>query len=600
MFRFVVLLAATLAAGMPLALVAEADTLGTVVITATRTLQPMGDTLASVDVITRDDLALLPAADIADALQMHTGIEIARVGGPGQQTSLFLRGTDSNHVLVLVDGVRINPGTIGAAALQNITPDMVERIEVVKGPRSTLYGSDAIGGVINIITRKGAAAGTHVQVGAGSFGTHSAGLSAGGSAGVTDASLSAYWLDSAGFPTRTGDTTNRGYRNLSLNGSLRTEAAGWQLSATGWRAAGTSQYSDFYVTPVDQDFVTSALSVQAATRPAADWHTRIVLGHATDEISQNQSPDFLRTHRWQLDWQNDVTAGRWHELTAGLLLQREDATSASYGTGFDSRTQTRLYYLQDQAHYGRQRLLLAAGYTDSDTFGGHVTWNAEYGRHLGEMTFAWLAAGTAFRAPDATDRFGYGGNPALRPEASRSWEAGLRSEIGESQQLSVTAFRTDIHDLIQYVITDYTTYDGENRNVDRARITGVEASWQVSRGGWDARLGVTLQDPRDLSTDSLLLRRARQNVTLALARHIGPHEVSLDVLVAGERHDFGSPAPVRLAPYTLANLSARIVLADDWVLVTRLENLLDEHYALAAGYNTPARSLFVSLRRSFR
>ena len=146
------------------------------------------------------------------------GVEVARLGGPGQQTSLFVRGTESNHVLVLMDGLRINPGTIGTAAIQNIAPEFVERVEVVKGPRSTLYGSDAIGGVINVITRRGADEGGSVQAGFGSFDTQSASLSAGIGGERAEASFGASWIESDGFPTRTGDTTDRGYENTVVHG----------------------------------------------------------------------------------------------------------------------------------------------------------------------------------------------------------------------------------------------------------------------------------------------------------------------------------------------------------------------------------------------
>jgi vitamin B12 transporter len=571
-----------------------------VVVTATRTTVPLQDTLGSVDVISREELERLPAADIADVLRLRTGVEVARTGGPGQQTSLFLRGTDSNHVLVLVDGVRINPGTIGSAAVQNLAPGMIERIEVVKGPRSALYGSDAIGGVINVITRQGAGAGVSAEVGAGAWDTRSAGLSAGWGGERAEASLAAYWLDSAGFPTRAGDTVDRGYRNLSVNGAVRTTAGAWELGLRGWHASGTSEYSDFFVTPVDQDFVNSSFAAEAAVRPAAAWRSAVTLGHATDEISQNQSDDFLRTRRWQLDWQNDVELGERHRLTAGVLLQSEEADSLSYGLGFDTGTDSRLFYLQDQAHFGRHRLLLAGGYVDHETFGGHATWNAEYGVALGAATTAWAAAGTAFRAPDATDRYGFGGNPDLEPETSRSFELGLRHRVGERHQVSLVAFRNDIDDLIQYVVTDYGTFEGENRNVERARITGLEATWQYTNGPWTARVGATLQDPVDLTNDTLLLRRARENLTFAVARQFGPHLLSLDLLAAGKREDFGFPEPVQLEAYVLANLSARVALSPRWTLTARLENMLDEQYELARGYNTMDRSLFVSLRHDFR
>ncbi len=571
-----------------------------VLVTATRTAVPAAEALGSVEVISRDELERLPAADIADALRHRAGMEIARTGGPGQQTSLFIRGSESNHSLVLVDGVRINPGTIGSAALQNISPDLVDRIEVVKGPRSTLYGSDAIGGVVNVITRRAEQTGVEVEVGAGSYDTRTARVSAVAAGEPGALAFGASWLDSTGFPTRTGDTVDRGYRNLSLSGSARTRIGGAELGLRAWRASGTSEYSDFFVTPVDQDFVTSAFALDASGRPADGWRTRGVLSLATDAIAQNQSPDFLRTRRWQADWQNDLSLGEQHLLTAGLLLQHEEAASKSFGLGFDTATGMRLAYLQDQFSFGRHQALLAAGFTDHEAFGTRLTWNFEYGFTFSESTSAWISAGTAFRAPDATDRFGYGGNPDLAPESSRATELGLRHRVGEHHELSLVAFRNDIDDLIQFVVTDYDTFLGENRNVERARIQGVEASWQYVRGPWQARLGLTLQDPRDLAGDTRLLRRARENVTFAVSRRIGEHQIAFDVLAAGERPDFGFPESVMLESYVLASLSARIRLSELWLATARLENLFDEEYELARGFNTMDRSLFLSLRREFR
>ncbi len=590
--------AAAVGATVSLTALADSPALEPLIVTATRTPAAHAEVLASVEVITAEELARLPGADVGDALRFRAGVEVARAGGPGQQTSLFLRGTESNHVLVLVDGVRINPGTIGVASLQNVPPSMVERIEVVKGPRSTLYGSDAIGGVINVITRQ--YAGTSLEVGGGSYDTRTAALAAGFAGDDGGAALGVSWLDSEGFPTRTGDDVDRGYRNLSANASARRELGGIELAARAWYAAGTSEYSDFFVTPVDQDFENAAFALEAAASPRAGWDTRVTLGHALDRIEQNQSPDYLKTRRWQLDWQNDVAVGDKHSVTAGVLLQQEDASSDSYGLGFDQGTGMQLAYVQDQFTAGRHRLLAAVGYTHHEDFGSEATWNLEYGVALGAATSVSLAAGTAFRAPDATDRYGFGGNPDLQPESSESFEVALRHRIGERHQLTLAAFRNDIDDLIQYVVTDFTTFDGENRNVARARIEGVEAAWRYEGEAWFARAAATWQDPRDRDSDERLLRRARENYTLAVGRRIGVHVLALDVLAAGERLDFGFPEPVKLPSYAVASLSARLALPGGWRLTARVENLFDEQYELASGYNTPDRSGFLTLGRDLR
>jgi vitamin B12 transporter len=580
--------------------VAGALPLGPVVVTATRTENPAEQVLANVDVIGGDELLRLPSSDLGDALRLRAGVEVARLGGPGQQTSVFLRGTDSNHVLVLVDGLRINPGTIGSAAIQNIAPDQVERVEIVKGPRSALYGSDAIGGVINVITRKGAANGASVQAGFGRYDTKSASLAAGAGDERADASIGLSWLDSAGFPTRAGDDTDRGYENLSLNGAARATVGSVELGLRAWHASGTSEYSDFFVTPVDQDFANAAFAATAGFSPAVAWNSSLMIGHALDELDQNQSPDFLETRRLTVDWQNDLALSERNTLTAGLLWQDEDADALSFGLPYASSISTSQFYLQDQVAIGAHRLVVAAAYTDHETFGGHATWNVEYGLVLGDGVALVFGAGTAFRAPDATDLFGFGGNPDLEPEESESLEASWRQRIGERQSFSLTLFRTEIDGLVEFVVTDPETFDGENRNVDRARIEGAEAAWLYEGERWSARASATLQDPRDTVTDERLLRRSRENLTFAIERRIGEHELALDLLYAGERRDFGFPSQISLPAYWIANLSARAAVGERWTLHARMENLFDENYELASGFNTMGRSLFVSLRHEFR
>ncbi len=570
-----------------------------VVVTATRTESPVDKVLASVDIISGAELRRQPAADLGDLLRMRAGVEVARLGGPGQQTSLFLRGTDSNHVLVLVDGVRINPGTIGSAAIQNIAPELIERVEIVKGPRSTLYGSDALGGVINVITRHRTENGASVQAGVGSYDSRSASIDAGIGGARGDASLGASWVDSKGFPTRSGDATDRGYENLSLTAAARTDLGGVELGMRAWHAEGTSEYSDFFVTPVDQDFENSAFALSAAFAPSDSWHSKITAAHMLDRLEQNQSPDFLRTRRWQLDWQNDIAASDNHAVTAGVIWQDEDADAESFGLPYLADIVTTQFYLQDQMSFGRAQVLLAGGYTDHETFGAHGTWNAEFGFELGESTMLTLAAGRAYRAPDATDLYGFGGNAALDPESSQSYEASLRHDTGGGHHFALTLFRNEIDDLIEFVVTDFETFEGENRNLERARIDGLEASWRYDGQHWAARATATLQDPRDLVTDERLLRRARENFTLAASRRFGANEIAVDLLYAGDREDFGFPQ-VYMPAYWLANLSASFAINERWTLLARMENLLDEDYELARGFNTMGRSLFVAARHEFR
>jgi vitamin B12 transporter len=582
-----------------IAAVAAGQAIEPVVVTATRIETPLREVLSSVELIRGTDLLRQPASDLGDALRFLPGVEVARLGGPGQQTSLFIRGTDSNHVLVLMDGLRINPGTIGSAAIQNIAPELVERVEVVKGPRSTLYGSDAIGGVINVITRD-ADEGGSVQAGFGSYDTKSAGFSAGFGGERAEAAIAASWIDSEGFPTRAGDTTDRGYENTSFTTSARAQAGPVELGVRAWHASGTSEYSDFFVAPLDQDFENSTLALTAAFAPGASWTSRLMAAHATDDLDQNQSADFLDTKRYTLDWQNDIALSERQTLTAGLLWQEEEADAESFGLRYSSDTTTSQFYLQDQIALGAHRWLFGAAYTDHETFGGHATWNAEYGYEFAGGALLAASAGAGFRAPDATDLYGFGGNPNLDPEESESFELRYRQPLGERQSVSLAAFRNDIDELINFFVIDPDTFEVENRNIESARIDGLEAGWRFDGERWSAGVAATLQDPRDRATGERLLRRAREIATAALARRFGAGELAVEIFYSGERRDFGFPTQTVLPSYWLANLSARIVLAESFTLLLRAENLFDEDYELASGFNTMGQAIFGSLRYEFR
>lgn len=567
-----------------------------VVVSATRVPTPVDQVLAPVIVIDRDTIDRSALGDAADLLRFHAGLDLARNGGPGQTTALFIRGADSNHTLVLVDGVRINPGTIGLAAIQGIPPDMIERIEVVKGPRSALWGTDAIGGVINIVTRRGTRDGRSAQAGYGAYDTSEASVNGGFDLGAhAGLDLGASWTASDGFPTRTTDHTDRGFDNLSLNGQLRAEVGSAELALRHLQSSGTTEYSDFFLAPVDQDFRDSTTAAEVAFPVGSSANAHVTVSHFEDEIDQNQSSDFLHTRRNTADAQVDWTASPVHALSAGAMLSLEKASSESYGDRMSADTHSANVFVQDRIAAGPHSALLALGYTDHETAGCAFTWNAEYGYDLTAATRLYALAGTGFRAPDATDRYGYGGNPDLKPERSRNHEAGVKQAIGAHQAVQLSAFRNEIDDLIEFVTLSYDPFYGVNRNVARSRTQGVEASWKYAGGPWQARVEAISQDPRDLTNHTRLLRRAQHSLTVSLARTLGPVVLGLDVLATGPRKDFGFPKPVTLDSYVLADLTARWQVTRALALVGRIENLLNEQYELASTFNTPDRGVYVSL-----
>ncbi|HEY8539161.1 MAG TPA: TonB-dependent receptor, partial [Steroidobacteraceae bacterium] len=525
----------------------DANVLGTMIVTATRYPVPLDEVLPASIVIERDELERSLSPDITDILRFRTGFEIGRYGGPGQTSPVFLRGTDSNHALVLVDGVRINPGTVGGAALQNLSPQLVERIEIVKGPRSTLYGTDAIGGVIQVFTQANHAQDFSASASYGSNATMNGSATAGWRGERARVGFGVNYTETDGIPPRISDPRGGAYDELSFNVAGSIDVGTGSLGASFWRAEGSVDYigfsaRDFGNAHITQDFLNEAGVVHYEWR-LGSWQSRFEVGRMVDDIDQRlvrdslgsfESGDYSTTHRTTFGWQNDFDLSDWQRLSAGISVADETARNETFG---EIDTDVTNLYVQDRLSLGRHDIALALGYVDHETAGGHTTWNAEYGLEIAPAWRLVASAGTAFRAPDATDRFGFGGNIDLEPEQSRHYEIAIRHALARDQRLSLSAFQNDIDELITFVITDPTTFDGQLQNLDRARIRGVELSYEIVRNSWRLTAEAIYQDPQDLVLREQLLRRAKENFTLNYWRRFGRFELGVHLLAAGDRKD---------------------------------------------------------------
>jgi len=596
-----------------------------VVVTATRVAQPASQALEPIVIIDRAALEDSLALDVGDVLRFHAGLDLGRTGGPGQPVSLFIRGANSDQSIVMIDGVRINSGTQALAPLVNLSPELFDRIEIVKGPRSAIYGTDAIGGVVNLITRTDGASGADLMLGYGRYGTGEFAVDGNYTADGTNVQAALTGQQSAGFPTFAADTQNSAYKNLSGTAAITTHIGGAEIGARYYESTGATQYAtpvynaDYTAfqsfTPLNEDFTNSLFAVHASGDLTDIWHSRLTLSRTVIDLRQEQSDpyaltpggDFDYTERQTLDWQNDiklVTGPLKQTVTAGVIAYEEHTNSLSYGTAYAIATKAQTYYVQDQLELGANRLLLATGLAHYPGFGDHATWNAEYGYSITSDTLLIASAGTAFRAPSATDRFGYGGNPSLLPESSRNFELGIKSRLTPNQEVTFAAFQNTITDLIVFVEDPSNElYGGENQNIDRARIRGLEASWDLRVDPWALHAEGSLQDPRDLDNQTQLLRRSKHSFTLSGARELGRGEVGVDLLLAGPRPDVDVVTGETGATdggYFLAALRAKYNLTPAWSVSARLDNALNRRYQLADGYNTAGRDLTVSTRYSFR
>lgn len=570
---------------------AETAASETIIVTATRTEIPLSDAIVPVTVITREDIELSLATDLAELLRFQAGIDLGRSGGPGQATSIFMRGTESNHTLVLIDGIRINPGTLGGAAIQHISPEIIERIEIVKGARSALFGTDAIGGVINVITRRARDAYVETSVGVGSFNTSSGYVSAGNRSDSGEFGITLNWQDTDGYAPRVDSELKRGYDNLSVNLYASRRLRNGEFSVRHWQAEGNVEYLDFFLSPVDQDFKNSTTAIELTSDFSDRATSKLVVSFMRDDIAQNQADDFVESDRISLDWQYSHELEN-HTLTGGLFAVDENASTLSFGSGFNEDTTVRAAFLQDQWSRDRHKTFVAVRLTDHETFGKHTTWNAEYALEISDAWTFNTGIGHAFRAPDATDRFGYCGNPSLRPELADEVQLGFRFEPGTGHSVDIEFYSTDIDDLID-VEFDPQTFACTAGNIARAEIRGTQLGYEFRGERFVFRAEFVRQSADDVITGARLLRRAEETATLSYTQDVGAHRFGLSLVASGDREDFGG---VSLPGYVLANLSGQIRLSDAWVLHSRIENLFDTQYQTAASYRMQERAGYIELK----
>ncbi|HEY0504078.1 MAG TPA: TonB-dependent vitamin B12 receptor [Lysobacter sp.] len=598
-------LAVSLSSSLFLAVPAFADTAATdldqVVVTATRTAQTQDQALAAVTVIDRAQIERLQPASLPDLLTGRAGISIANNGGVGKSTSVFLRGTESDHVLVLVDGIKIGSATSGGASLQDIPVEQIERIEIVRGPFSSLYGSEALGGVIQIFTRRPQGAfSPSLSAAVGSEDTQRVSAGAGGRGESGWYAVHAAHQDTDGINayrgTRNFDPDKDGYRNtsLTLQGGWRFNPR-WDADLRAFRAEGRNEYDGSANNEAD----TVQQVVGGRVRYAPGERTRFTASAGTSaDLSENfldgvYSSNF-DTRRELASLQADLGIGPGL-LTLGFdWLHDEVESNTDYAR---DRRINRGVFGQWQQAFGDQSLQASVRRDDDSQFGGETTGSVLWGWNFTQALRLSASYGTAFKAPTFNELYfpGYG-NPGLGPETSRSVELGLRGEHGWGTW-SVNAFDTTIDDMIAF---DSTLGDfGGPNNIDRARIRGVEVVAGTELAGWDLRTSLTWLDPRNdgdnPNHDNLLPRRAKQVGRIDADRGFGRFSVGASVSGAGERYD-NLANTTRMGGYGLADLRAGWAFDDAWSLQASVANVFDKRYETAALYNQPGRTWLLTLR----
>jgi vitamin B12 transporter len=579
-----------------------ADEPDAVVVTATRLPQASSETLQPTKVITAEDIARAGQQTTVEVLQALGGVEIVSNGGFGQPSGVFMRGANSNHTLVLVDGMKLNSATLGTTALENIPLNQIERIEVVPGQLSSLYGSDAIGGVIQIFTKSGKyAPATYVNAGLGTYNTRSVNGGVNRTINDTDLSLNLGYFETGGFdatkPAAFGHNPDRdGYRNENFSGKIAHHLDERnEFGLTVFQSDGRTHFDGGPTTDDVNHQTLSAYSFYSTNQITSSWQSLVRAGESMDDSTiTGASPGFFRTTQPQLTWQNSIKLGPGTAIAGAEYLSQYVTSDTVYTQTHRTIGSAFAGYVGQYEKHGWQANVRE---DDNSQFGHHTTGLLGYAYRLTSELRLRAGAGTALKAPTFNDLYFPGqSNPNLRPERSRSEEAGLNYQVG-ANRFSATYFENRINDLIVFVVTDPVTFAGMPQNVNRARIKGTELGYQAFFGGLQANAQLTFQDPVDEETGKLLRRRARQYGSLAISNATGPWRLGAEVVGSGARFDSTDEDPAtKMHGYTLLNLTASYALSGEWLVRARWNNVFNREYELAQNFNTPGSNVFVALQ----
>jgi vitamin B12 transporter len=603
-----------LAAAAPVAVAQQNPPPKTVVldsfaVTATRSSQPIADVLADITVIGAEEIARAGAQGIVELLARQPGVEIVQNGGPGAVSGVFLRGANRGQTLVLIDGVRIASSSAGATSLEAIPLDQIDRIEILRGPASSLYGADAIGGVVQVFTRRGSGTPTgNASAGYGTYRTWDAKGGVSGATGPVQYALQAAAKGSNGFSTITNPANfllnpdPDGYSNRSVSANVGfTVAPEQELTGQYFRSRLDNQFDggpDF-----DDRTITVAETWQVVSRNrlASFWVSRLSAGAGIDD-SQTQtaygdSP--FRTTQRQYAWQNEITlpAGM---LTAGVERREEHvATDAGFAT--TERNTNSLFGIY-QLRAGEHALQANLRRDESTQYGGKTTGAFTYGYRVAPSLRVTAGYATGFKAPSFNDLYYPGfANPDLVPETSKNLEAGAYwngDVAGASLEARAIAYRNRVSQLIVFQCD--ANFSCAPYNVDRATLEGVTLGLDVrADGGATVAASLDIQSPENDVTGKLLPRRARQHGALAAGYPLGPARVGVELIASSLRYD--DPANLlKMGGYAVVNVTAEWTVARGVTLFARADNVFDKNYELAAGYATGGATIFAGVRAVLR
>lgn len=582
------------------------------VVTGTRIEQPLNQSLSSTTVLTAQDINNSQAPDVPTILRNMAGVEVSQNGGMGKSSSLFLRGADSTNVLVLVDGVRVNSATTGMTSLDQIMLDQVDHIEVVRGNVSSLYGSEAIGGVIQIFTKHGAGAPTmNISAGMGNQGTQRLSTGVGGATEAVDFNVQISAFKTDGVPALNSalvPNTNPnpdGYRNNSVSANLgHTFNSDHRVSASVFGSDGNNQYnSQFNAAPTDTNTNREQiwkLSLASDDQISEVWHSKLQLANGVDQYRDylNGVPtsggSLYQTSSNQLTWQNSLHLNDSKQFLLGAdALQQNVSSDINPGYAQNTR-QVNSLFAGYTGHYGASQVQFNARQDNNSQYGTANTGLVGYGYAFTDTWRATTSYSTAFRAPTFNELYYPSfGNSALKPEQSQNIEAGVHYSVKSGQQFDAVYFDNRISNLINTVLVDPVNFVYQAQNVGLARINGVELGYAGRFGDTGVKTAVTSQNPRDDITGVQLDRRARLHSSAGVTQQFGVWQLGGEWLYSGTRPD--NTSANTLDAYNVFNLTASYAINKQTKLSLRADNLTNQNDSNAYGYNPLGRRLFIGI-----
>lgn len=566
----------------------ELAALDPVVVTAALAPRTANESLSSVSVLDEDTFRRQDPTSLTDLLRGQPGVDVTSNGSFGKSSSVYLRGVPSDASILMIEGIRLRSATAGGGAFQYLDPRMFDRAEIVRGPRGSLYGADAVGGVIQLFTPDGDKAGPQprVSVGGGSFNTQRLSAGVSGREGGTRYSFAASHFNTGGQPVRRGGE-DKGYDNTSALARIaHTFESSAEVGVLALRARGNNEYDGG-----ENDFVQQVAGIYGELPITDTWQSRLTLSEARDELDtlDNFGDSVIDTRTQTARWQNNFQFGT-HELIAGAEIS-EDRVSSTNDFA-ETRRDNHAVFTQGLLDFSPFAIQASLRYDDNEAYGDEITGSFALGYDLDNNHTLRASVGTAFKAPSFNDLYWPdSGNPDLNPENSETIEVGVRGQYSQ-WFWDVAAFQNDYDDLIAWVPTSSGLWTPQN--VNSARIRGVELSSGMEISDWTLQAAFTYLDPENRDTGNRLERRATHSMRLDADRELGDWSVGGSLIAQNHRYDNAANTQ-RLGGYGLVNLRAGWQFAPLWSARVTLENAFDKEYSTSRDYINAGRAGFLSV-----